>query len=85
MPQAIRLLFPQIVIIIFWWIILVNDALNPVSSRGMPILAHNEKIIFFKKQVITIYEKLYFIKLYYLLKIKFLSDIMDEIIYTDSK
>ena len=51
----------------------------------MPVVGHNEKIIFFEKQVITIYEKLYFIKRYYLLKIKFLSDIMVEIIYTDSR
>ena len=55
------------------------------SSRSMPILDHNVKIIFFKKQVITIYENLYFIKRYYLLKIKFFSDIMVEIIYTDSR
>ena len=54
------------------------------SSRGMPILAHNE-IIGIKKQVITICEKLCFIKRSYLLKITFLSDIMVEIIYTDSR
>ena len=33
------------------------------SSKSMPILAHNE-IIFFKKQVIMLYE-IYFIKHYY--------------------
>ena len=46
----------------------------------MPVLGNNENIIFFKKQVITIYEKLYFIKRYYLLKITFLADIMVVII-----
>ena len=27
-----------------------------ISSGGMPILAHNEKLFFFKKQVVMIYE-----------------------------
>ena len=34
-----------------------------MSSRGMPILAQNEKIMFFKKQVIILYE-IYSIKYY---------------------
>ena len=45
----------------------------------MPVLGHNEKI-YFKKQVITLYEKLYFTKRYYLLKINFFSDFMVVII-----
>ena len=34
----------------------INSQGRHQSSRGMPILAHNEKNIVFKKQVITLYE-----------------------------
>ena len=33
-----------------------NDNKGRNSSRDMLVLGHNEKIIFFKKQVITIYD-----------------------------
>ena len=48
------------------------------SSRGMPVWDINV-IYFFQKQIIMLHE-IYFIKHYYFLKIKFLSDIMVVII-----
>ena len=50
------------------------------NSRRLPFLAHNEKILSLKKQVITIYEKRIFLRRYNVLKtFKVLFDIMFEI------
>ena len=55
-----------------------------ISSRSKPFLGHNENIYALKNQVITIYEQIIFFDRYYLLKIKFLFDIMFVVIETGS-